>query len=319
MSGGDYDGDKAWVCWDHTLLPRPPHVRTFPPAEYTLEPAPPHARCVPVGWTGWHAPWGCDSDRRGNDGSSGVGAVVNDAAAASSTDRMVGVMRAHHMMQRRLGAWSNFHMQLADRLGALHPRCIRAAEACSRAVDAPKAKWALGFPERLPWRKPAWWQSENGKGDGDGCSYSVVGALYDDAQFDICGRFAALPGVAAPTVACRRLPALERVARSMPEWRRWENEAARALQRYELEHARASKLADIALQRQAHAEKVAHCRDSILAHTPEERDSVACAYYMVASGKGKLQPSQRVGNEFAFDAAEDILIRLAATMASVQG
>ena len=97
------------------------------------------------------------------------------ASAAVTTEEMVAVLSAHRTMQRRLGAWCNYHTQLADRLGALHPSCLRAAEACSKAVDAPKSKSALSFPPALPWPKPAWWHSK-GRGGGVNEELSSAGS-----------------------------------------------------------------------------------------------------------------------------------------------
>ena len=158
MSGGDYDGDLAWVCWDPRLL-------SFP-----LSPPPP--------------PLPISSDPAINVDPASLIRVGDAVGWGSSNYINVPRLEKHlidHFLlhsKSKLGELTIIHSRWAEGEGLDHPTTIRLAQLCALAVDSAKSGVVITLPslsDTPPW--PHYLKSSS-----HFHSTSALGKLYDDIQ-----------------------------------------------------------------------------------------------------------------------------------------
>ena len=134
MSGGDYDGDEAWICWDERL------VNTFSPSEPAAVVAPPITSCV----------------------SKEKLAASSRAHPPSFTDFLLVYDRLLESNDV-VGQMSHWHLCRADWSpdGVFDVGCLHLSMALGAWIDVSKSDTAK-FPSLNEYREesvPFWWPS----------------------------------------------------------------------------------------------------------------------------------------------------------------
>ena len=130
MSGGDYDGDLAWVCWDERLVNIKQY--TTPPKDYikndpSIENDP--ASEITVGT------------------ALGIGQPNSNFLNVKNLEKL---MIQHFIRQSKnckLGELTNLHHRWAESKGINNPTTIRLAELCALSVDSAKSGMIITMPK----------------------------------------------------------------------------------------------------------------------------------------------------------------------------
>jgi hypothetical protein len=139
LSGGDYDGDLAFLSWDTALLPPPGGPERFPPP------------CLPV-------------DPSKESASTHSGAVMN-TATSQLRSLSLGSGPARHTalsgllaelfrgFSPSLGVLTQMHAAWASKEGVGAAQSVRLGWLCRDAVDSPKTGIKVRVPKvrRKPW------------------------------------------------------------------------------------------------------------------------------------------------------------------------
>ena len=159
MSGGDFDGDEAWVCWDERIVAE---AKTFPAATFTEAPA---------------------SDNKLPEKNIDYAHVVQKPPTHA---KILSVFYQTKETFRDLGILSNWHMLRADwsPSGVLDRGCLEMAELLSALVDASKTGQRTSIP--IEYREclyPEWWPNamKNVRK-----SSSLIAGLYASATRKVC-------------------------------------------------------------------------------------------------------------------------------------
>ncbi len=128
LSGGDHDGDLAFLSWDASLLPPPGCVERMPPPTLpqppaSAEPATPARRL---------------SDLKLSD--------VPSARHATLSTALVDLFRA---FTPSLGILTHMHAAWAEKEGVGSPNAVKLGWLCREAVDSPKSGLRVRVPKAL--------------------------------------------------------------------------------------------------------------------------------------------------------------------------
>lgn len=153
MSGGDYDGDEAWVCWDPRLVNA---CHCHPPATFTKE-----------------------TRRKGSTSAIPLAHVDGNLPPLRRILRHLFTLKES---RRDFGVLSNWHLLRADwsPSGALDRGCLEMAELLNTLIDS--SKTGIRVPLPIEYREclyPEWWPNSV---RNIRKSSSIIAQLQDVAQ-----------------------------------------------------------------------------------------------------------------------------------------
>lgn len=178
LSGGDFDGDCCWVCWDEDIVDA---VTCAHPSAEATEPSEPEA-----------------ADPKTFMASSIVGrhGCHESGIPSSATLEKLFLHLANSTQTSQLGQLCNLHEQWADFLapdgGCAHSYCLELADICAKAVDAAKTgmmtqvpAWAHVKKLRTPHWKAKIPLEQIAQQRNVRRSHSILGAVFDTVtQYD---------------------------------------------------------------------------------------------------------------------------------------
>lgn len=132
LSGGDHDGDLAFVSWDTRLLPPPGCPERMPPPELPSNPGTPEASPLP----------GAARTLK----SMNLDQLALAERHAQISSALIDMFRAY---TPTLGVLTNIHAAWTEKDGVASPNAIKAAWLCREAVDGPKAGVKVKIPKAL--------------------------------------------------------------------------------------------------------------------------------------------------------------------------
>ena len=149
LSGGDYDGDLAWVCWDDRLT----SIRQYPPPSSVKD-----------------------------DSSVKKDPSVDITVGSLTPQLLESQMISHFVTQitkNKLAELTITHNKWAESRGINHPITLRLAGLCSLAVDAPKSGLIIDVPSDIGSPPTPHYLNPKGKK-----SIRALGKLFDFASTD---------------------------------------------------------------------------------------------------------------------------------------
>lgn len=154
LSGGDYDGDEAWICWDSNLVSI---VNPVKPMIYEIK----------------------------QHQSKPSNTIIYAHEKLILSNLLFKTYQFVFESQRKLGIVSNWHLLRADWSpnGVLDPGCIEMSRKISCLVDSAKTGCSVSLPSKYKdCNVPHWYHGGMKNASRVLQSVSLIGNLYDDAH-----------------------------------------------------------------------------------------------------------------------------------------